>query len=100
LISQTPTSIPAGIDFAFCLEPVVGLAARCKAALFRPAIGKVADPLVPFRRGQPVRNEKQWPHEASLAGGSRCGRLIPWNPCACNFARHTFLPELASNNTF
>jgi hypothetical protein len=60
------TSISAGVDLAFCVEPVVDLAAWGKAALLCSAVRKIADALVPFCRGQPVRHEKQRPDEACL----------------------------------
>jgi hypothetical protein len=80
-------SISAGIDFAFSFEPVIDLPAWHKAALLRSAVGKVTDALVPFGRGQPVRNEKQRPDGACLCGRGSL-RFSPWNPCGCNFARH------------
>lgn len=102
-------SISAGIDLAFCLEPVIDLPVWGKAPLLCSAVGKVADSLVTFRRGQPVRDERQRPEEGSLSNGGPCGRkirsgsrdgryrnrrfrFIPWDPCACNFACHIALP--------
>src|SRR4030088_1129599 len=96
-------SVSSGIDLAFSLEPVIDLAAWRKAALLCSAVCKVADPLVPFGRGQPVWHQKQRPDETALCdrrirSGLENGRfrnrqlrLNPWNPCACNFTRHKTL---------
>src|SRR5882724_5584819 len=109
---QSP-SISSGIDLAFCLEPVLHLGAGRKATLPGSAVREVADPLVPFRRGQPVRDEEQRAENVSpggwvrRSGGIRGGgfedgrflnrplRFIPWNPSACNFTRHIVPPSAA-----